>query len=786
METLDRKVIRDLLHMRGQALAIALVISSGAATYIMSVSTLETLKTTRDAYYSEYRFAEVFAQLKRGPQHLRDQIADIPGVQQVETRVFAAANLEIPGFSEPASAQIVSLPPEGPLLNRLFLREGRLPDPLRDNEVVVGEAFAGSHDFKAGDRIAATINGRRRQLLIVGIALSPEFILQGQPGSIIPDFKTFGILWMAQEPLEAAYDMDGAFNNVTLTLSRDAVLQDVIDRLDVLLESYGGQGAYGRADQLSHRFLSDEFRGLEQMATIFPIIFYGVAAFLLNVVVTRLIAAQREQVAVLKAFGYTTFDIVLHYLKVIIFIVILGIAGGMALGTWMGRGMSGMYMEFYRFPFLIYSVKPSVFGVAALVSTVAAVLGTVFSVFNAARLPPAVAMQPPSPPKYRKSILERFPFVHRLYQPTRMIIRNIERRPLKSFLTVLGTAMACAILVVGGFFGDAFDYMVAIQLKLAQRDDLTVTFVEPTSKKAVYSLASLPGIEYVEPFRAVSVRLHYQQRSHRTGIQGLVADSNLHHLLDDHLDRVDLPPNGLLLTDHLASTLGASPGDILTVEVLEGHRRTVQVPLAATIKEYIGVSAYMHIDALNRLMREGPAISGAYVLTDNDLNTTVYNELREMPRVASAAVRENVLQNFHDTMAKQTLTFAFFNTILAGCIAFGVVYNSARIAFLERNRELASLRVLGLTRGEVSYILLGELTILTLASIPIGFVIGRQLGKLMVAGFQSELYRIPLVIAPDTYALAAIVVLASALVSGFIIQQKIKHLDLVEALKMKE
>ncbi len=786
MTSLNRKVIREFLHMRGQAIAIALVIASGAATYIMSVSTLDTLRTTRDAYYTEYRFADAFARLKRAPDSLRERIAAIPGVQLAETRVLAGANLEIPGFSEPASAQIVSLPVSGPLLNLLFLRTGQLPNPQRDNEVVVGESFAKAHKFKLGDRIGAVINGRRRQLVIVGIALSPEFILQAQPGSMIPDFKTFGILWMSKEPVEAAYNMEGAFNSVTLTLTRDAVLQDVLDRLDILLAPYGGQGAYGRQDQSSHRFLSDEFKGLEQMATMFPIIFYGVATFLLNVVVTRLIAAQREQVAVLKAFGYTTFDIVVHYLKLIVVVVLIGVAGGMVAGTWLGHGMSAMYMEYYRFPFLIYSVKPSVFAIAALVSLLAAFLGTVVSVYNAAKLPPAVAMQPPSPPKYRRSILERFPLMKRLSQSTRMIIRNIERRPLKSLFTIVGTSMACAILVLGGFFTDAFDYMIAIQFKLAQRDDLTVTFVEPTSRKAVHSLASLPGIEYAEPFRAVSVRIRYQQRSQRTGIQGLVEHSRLRHLLDDKLQRVELPRGGLLLTHYLASTLHAVPGDVLTVEILEGRRQTVQIPLAATIEEYLGVSAYMRVDALNTLMSEGPAISGAYLQTEREHDQEIYKELREMPRVAAAAVRENVLASFRDMMAQQTLTFALVSTILAGFIAFGVVYNSARIAFLERHRELASLRVLGLTRAEVSYILLGEVSILTLAAIPFGFLVGRGLGTFMVAGFQSDLYRIPLIVAPKTYAMAATTVLASALISEWIIQRKIQHLDLVEALKMKE
>jgi putative ABC transport system permease protein len=357
---------------------------------------------------------------------------------------------------------------------------------------------------------------------------------------------------------------------------------------------------------------------------------------------------------------------------------------------------------------------------------------------------------------------------------------------LKSLFGIVGTAMACAIMVLGGFFNDAFDYMISVQLKLAQQDDVTVTFFEPTSKKALYSLAALPGVEHVEPFRAVPVRLRHEHRTERTSIQGLTADSQLRRLLTDQLARFELPPYGLVLTDHLAATLGAVPGDRITIEVLEGQRRTLQVPLAGTIKEFIGVSAYMHLDALNALMREGPTVSGAYLQTDSAYDREIYSELREMPRVAGAAVRENVLRNFYDTMAKQALTFAFFNTILAGCIAFGVVYNSARIAFAERSRELASLRVLGFTRGEVSYILLGELAILTLAAIPAGFVVGRRLGVFMVAGFQSDLYRIPLVIEPATYAFAAVVVLVSAVVSSLMILRKINRLDLVEVLKTKE
>jgi putative ABC transport system permease protein len=423
---------------------------------------------------------------------------------------------------------------------------------------------------------------------------------------------------------------------------------------------------------------------------------------------------------------------------------------------------------------------------AAFVSFFAAGIGTLHSVTRAASLPPAVAMQPPAPPKYRRSTLELLPFIKRAAQPTRMILRNLERRPLKAAMSVTGIAFACAILILGGFFNDAVDFMVAVQVHFAQRDDISVTFNEPTSAKAVSSLRAIPGVEYVEPFRAAPARLRYEHRSYRTSIQGYATPSELRRVLNTELKPVELPDEGLLLTDHLAQMLGAKPGDMLTVEMLEGERRVLRMPLAGVVKEFVGVGAYIQLHGLNRLLREGPTISGALLQTDAAENREIYEELRSIPRVAGASVRVNVLRNFYEIMARNMLTFAFFATILAGTIAFGVVYNSARIAFAERSRELASLRVLGFTRAEVSYILLGELAILTLLAIPFGFVIGRALGGFMVSGIQTDLFRIPLVINAETFAFATIVILASTVVSALAIVRKINRLDLVEVLKTRE
>jgi len=787
MRVLDRKLLRDLWGIRGQALAIAMVVAGGVATYIMSATTMQGLQLSRAIFYRDYRFAHVFCSLKRAPERLKAQIAAIPGVQAVETRVVGFASLDVEGFPDPVFGQFLSIPDSGqPAVNQLYLRQGRWVEPGRDDEVLVHEAFAQAHKLKPGDSILATMRGKRKRLRIAGIALSPEFIYAVQPGAVIPDFRRFGVFWMARQPLSHAYELEGAFNNVVLILSPGARAQDVIDQLDQLLTPYGGLGAYERADQVSHRYLSEEFHQLQNMATIFPAIFTAVAAFLLNVVLSRLIATQQEQIAILKAFGYPNRAIVAHYVKFVLVVVAAGLAGGILAGLRLGRGLSSLYIEFFRLPFLLYGIRIPTVVTACAVSTGVALAATISAVLRAALQPPARAMQPPAPARYRKSLLELLGLGRGLAPPTRMILRNLERRPWKAFFSVLGLSGACSILIVGGFFDDAIDYLVHVQFRLAQRDDLVVTFVDPTPQKAAFELARLSGVELVEPHRVVPARLRFEHRSYRTTIRGLSSPNTLRLLLDRQLRTIPLPPDGILLTDHLAETLRVRPGQAITVEILEGSRPVRQLPVVGIVREWVGMAGYMRLDALNRLLQEGHAITGADLLIDSKYEKRIYDGLKQMPRVASSGSREKALRNFYDTMARQLLIFAFFNTLLASVICFGVVYNSARIAFSERARELATLRVLGFTRGEISYILLGELGLLTLASIPVGFLLGRWLCAYLVTTLPTDLYRVPLVINPGTYSMAATVLLVSSLVSGWIVRRKLDHLDLVAVLKTKE
>ena len=787
LHALDMKLLRDLRGMRGQALAIALVIVAGVTTYVAETSVADSLEGTLVSYYRDYRYADGFATVRRAPEAVSEQLREIPGIADIDTRVVAAVNLEVEGFAEPVTGTIISLPDGGqPLLNRLFVRDGRLPAPGEEDEVLLDVAFADAHQLRPGDAIGSVIKGRRRTLRVVGIGTSPALLLQIQPGTLFPDPEHFGALWMNRSALAAAYDMQGAFNDLVFTLAPGAIIEDVAQRVDLVLERYGGIRAHGRDEEPSHSLITQEFQQLRAVAAILPAIFLGVAAFLLNIVVTRLVALQREQIAVLKAFGYRDLDVGLHYVKLVLVIALSGTVVGTLLGAWAGRALGGVYLQFYRFPHLDYVLHPGVVVVAALVTTGASLAGVVSSVRRAVRVPPAEAMRPAAPATFRRSIIERYGLPRLLGQPTRIIVRNLERRPLRALLTVVGIASACAILVSGLFWNDTFDYIIRAEYRVAQRQDITVSFVEPTQLSAVHELDALPGVEYAEPFRSIPVRIHHGHRWRDTSVDGISPDAYLRRVLDTDLRPIAIPAEGVLLSRRLAELLAVAPGDEVSVELQEGSRRTRRVVVAGLAEQYLGIGAYMALDAANRLAGRGDVVSGAYLMVGGRSSETVIAALRDRPRVAGATSQESAIASFMDTAARSMLLFTFILTLFAGVIAFGVVYNSVRIALSERDRELASMRVLGFRRGEIAYILLGEMALLVLLAIPIGFVIGTLLSKGTVAAIQSDMFHFPAILTRRTFGSAAAVVLGAALVSALLVRRRLDRLDLIGVLKTRE
>ena len=781
------KLRRELWHIRGQVLAIALVIAGGVAVCVMSLLAYNSLNATRTGYYEQQQFADVFAALKRAPRPVLRQIATLPGLARATGRIEASAKLEMPGFGEPVSARVLSIPALGqPAVNQLYIRQGRLPAPGRNAEVAVVGAFAEAHRLVPGDRFPAIINGRKQTLIVTGIVESPEFIYALPPGAMLPDFLRFGVLWLSSEALAAAMDMRGAFNSVVVRVQPDYPVESMIQDLDRLLGRYGATGAFARTDQFSHRFLSDDLDQLKIMATVFPVIFMSVAMFLLHVVVGRLVSTQRDIIAVLKAFGYGNRQIAWHYSQLVLAIAALGLVLGLCAGLWLGQGLGELYMEFYRLPGLLFRLNPLWLLLLAGITLAVAWLGGWRAIRQAASLPPAEAMRPEPPARFRMAGFERWVSGIHWSPPSRMIIRQMARRPLRTLLSMVGVALATAVIMVGNFQFDSVSLMVQTEFARVQQQDLTATLVEPVNATVLFGLQRQPGIGYAEGRRTVAVRLVHGHRRWRSALHGIPADARLQFVVDKDLQSVALPETGVLLTDFLAAELGVRPGQSIQVEVLEGERQILSLPVSGVTSEFLGVGAYMQLSALNRALGEGPLINQVLLSVDPHYNDSVYQSLREAPGVLGFGIRQAMLDSFYDTLARTFLTFTFFNSLLGAIIAFGVIYNTVRIALAEKGRELASLRVMGYTQAEVAHILFGDIALILVTGVVGGWLLGQGLAWLIITAMQTELYRVPLIITERTLAISAAVVLVSALVSGAVAWWRLRHLDLVAVLKTRE
>jgi putative ABC transport system permease protein len=787
VQALNRKLLRDVWHLRAQVLALSLVIGSGVAVLVMSLSTIEALSETARAYYERYRFAHVFVQVERAPEALRERVRLLPGVQSVTTRIIKTASLEIAGFAEPVIGQLVSVPELGePELNRLALRAGRMPARRAVDEVVLSEPFAEAHAMQPGDRLRAIINGRWRELTVVGVALSPEYVYTIGPGALIPDDERFGIIWMGQEALQAAFDLDGAFNDMSVGLMHGTPPAAVIEALDEMLERYGGRGAYARPDQQSNWFLMNEISQLRTLSLILPATFLVVAAFLTNVLLGRIIAVERGEIGLLKAFGYGNSAIAWHYLKLASVIAAVGVTVGWLAGYGFGKTSTEVYADFFRFPFLLYHPGPQAFLIGALASTAAALAGALDAVRRVVQLPPAEAMQPPAPPLFRRGGLSHLPLLRWLDQPTRILLRQVGRWPGRAFITSLGIGMAVAILVSSIHWLDAVDQLADVYFEQAQRQDLTVSFAQPQDSAVEGNLARLPGVITTEALRSVPTKMRFGPREERQALLGVPARQELLRVHDAQTGALALPPDGMVLSTQLAEMLQAHVGDVITVEVLEGRRPTLRLPVAALFETYIGSPAYMEIGALNRALGEGNALNSVHLRVDPLDKPALYTALKDTPRISAVTLREAALRGFHDTLADTILIFVFFFVVFACALAMGVTYNAARIALSERGRELATLEVLGYTHAEISYLLLGEVAVLTLLAFPLGSAAGYFLALIWHDAFVTELFRVPFAILPKTYGLSIVITIIGTVLSALLVRRRLDHLDLIAVLKTRE
>jgi putative ABC transport system permease protein len=783
---LTRKAWRDVWHQRGPSIAIAVVVMVGVASFVAMQSMVPHLRGSQQRYYQSAHFADLWVSVSQAPDALAAELRAIPGVRALETRVAENVVLEVPGLAGLATGRLLSHPTRRELaVNRLRVRAGRLMAPSHDDEVVISDGFATANGLAPGDTLGAVLNGRWRRLEVVGVVLTPEFVMEVQPGALFPDNRRYGILWMAEGAAQAAFGRVGAWNEATFTLDRTASEAAVIAAVDERLARYGSLGTFGRGEQLSHRYLTDEIRQAAAFGTAAPLIFLGVAAFLVNLVLARLVAAQREQIGMMKAFGITNGMLIRHYAQIALIPVLLGAIIGTGVGLWFAGLLAELYSQYYRMPDAAFTPRLGTIAASLLVTGLSALIGTVGAVRRVVRLPAAEAMRPEAPLRFRHNWFDRSWLHRRLSPMARLTVRSMLRRPARATLATLGMALSIAVVMVGSYAYDAIAVMRDVHFTEIQREDVAVTFARSEGDGALRELAHMPGVLRVEPLWSLPVKIGHGPHERRAAITALIPGARLRRVVNGQRQEQAVPGNGLLMSAALAELLDVEAGDSVQVQALTGERRVRTLPIGSLVHDLIGTGLWMGHDGME-MLAGGTAYDGAVLAVDPVLTDQLIAQLRRTPGVASVGERADVLASFDAVMRD---SFGVTLVALLGfavVLAVGVVYNTARVSLSERSRELTSLRVLGFSQREVAAMLFGELAVLGALAVPLGFAIGAGLAAAMAAGMSSELFRLPFTLAPRTYGWSVVVLVVAGMASSLLVRRRLDHLDLVAVLKTRE
>jgi putative ABC transport system permease protein len=786
VRVLNRKLLRDLMRLRWQMAAIALLIGCGVSVAVMATSAQKTLILAQRDYYKQTHFADLFATATRAPMSLLADLGRINGVTVVDARATKAGLMEVPGLLRPATAHLIALPDdERRALNRIVVVAGRLPNPQRTDEAVALATFLDAAHVRLGDRLSMVIAGHHLMFRIVGAALSPEFVYAPSNGPM-PDDAHEGVFWAPRAAVEQSAGLRDAFSAVSFALAPGASGAAALDQIDRLLAPYGGSPSIPRADQVSHKFQADRIERLGVMAAVIPPVFLFVAASLVHLVLRRLVEAEREQIGLLKAFGYADREAAAIYVKMGALVAIAGVVAGGLAGAWLARAIVGALGQFMRMPRLDPQFSWTAFGIAAVSSTAAAILGSLRAATRAAQLSPAVAMQPPAPMIYRRTTFEDTRLWSLLDQPTRMIARNLRRYPGRAAWTVAGLGVSLALLVGSQFIYGEIDGVIDQAYFQARRWTDEVAFSDVRSEQAIAELARFPAVAHVEPFRRTSASLRAHGQSERVLLIGIDTGAALARPLATSGEPVPFVGRGMLVSQPVAAHLRLVPGDRVDVEINEGRRTRTVLRVGGIVQDYAGLTVQMSRAELNGLMADGNLASGADLTVAQDERGTFYRALGRAPQIIGAGSRDDVVLAFRDAItAAMTIEMVFYLGF-AAAIAFGVAYNISRIALADRSRDLATLRVLGFSPADCAYVLAGELALLALLALPIGVGGGCALGAVLISAFEKQDFYLPYQVTPHGIGIAFLAYAVAVLVAAVLVVQRVWRLDLVTVLKTRD
>lgn len=788
IKALEKKMWRDLWSLKSQVLTVAVLIICGISLLVSEWSAYRSLQNARDHYYKHYCFADIFADFQTASIEPIRRIESLPGIETVVARITATGLVNLNGREEPSVGEFIAIPSaQQPRLNKIFLRYGRLPKDSNELEIVVHEGYASANHLKPGDQINIVLKGKSEFARIVGIGLSPEYVYAINSSTPLPDDLHFGIFWMTEKSMQRMLNFNGSFNNIIVTIKPGSTsMPEIQANIDLILKPYGSLGAYNRDRQISNMFVEDEISQQKISSIFIPAIFLAIASFIVNIIVSRLVSRHRMQIAALKALGYTRSEISIHYLKLVFYMALTGTIPGILLGALLGRWMSALYESYFRFPSLHFSISKSAAFIGLIAGILPGLAGAASSIRNVFAMAPAEAMRPVSPPAFHATLIDVLQ-LQRFIRPTGlMIFRNFLNRPLRLLSIILSLSAALAIVITAGSWSDMIAYLLKTQFNRAQKEDISVTLARPHPSNMIQELRHLPGVIFAEGYRELPIRMQFQHHKREISLIGWPEKREMRALLNKDLTPISMPASGILLSKFFQKSWGIKAGDNVLITALEGSSKFIEMPVAGFTDELFGIGAHINLPNLWAFMNEAPGYNIVTIKADMTKIKELYIALKGRPEVISIQIKNTLYKGFNESFGKVINSMTAILSIAALLIAVGIIYNSIRVSFSERSWELASLRVLGLQRIEVSTILLFEVGIQVLISLMPGCFLGRWLTELSMKLIHTETLAFPVVIEVSTYARGILVVLLAFALSSLIVYKMSGQLNPAEALKARE
>ena len=764
--------------------ACIFLIMTGILMYTALSIAAAGLEASALSFYRVNRLADTYGYVQSMPVSYTDTLRKIPGIAAVQSRYVTELRAEVPGAADTITLKLIASDPADETPLNLLNIEGRANTDK--SELLVNPAFMQAHKLRAGDEILVISQGREFSMTVTGTAISPEYVyIVKNTSQMLPDEAGYGIAYITAEGMAMLTGHEGVANSIVLEREPGVTFDQVRTGLEDQLRPYGLKELYDKEDLMSYFFLELEMSSIAAMSTSLPMVFLFLAIVVLYLMLKRVIEQERTQIGTLKAFGYSNRRLIGHYLG---YGMVTGITGGIlgwVLGYLLSRVYLEMFLQFFMLPRLAGGFDPGGIVRALSLSAGSGLLGAYAGVRSIIRLHPAEAMRAESPRSFRFDIIN-YIGIFRQFLSSRgnMSLRSISRNPVRSLFVVISIMFSFGIISLVGSFNGLIDKMIFAQLQDIQRYQVKLSLEQPLHyRQAVEEAWQLDSVSYAEgllelPFRISSRHLHRD-----IVLTGVPDHSVLYHIADTNTGETYPPPTGsIILSNGLAGELQVRAGDriMLSSNLLPDD---TELTVSAVIEQNMGSGSYTGLGFLSELTGH-PEMANAIILNTDDVGA-LKESVKSSSVITTIEDKEKTLSGYRAMMGMFTGVYAALE-LLGTLVAFAIIYNTATISLSERKREYATLRVLGLSVGEVAGIMNFEYAVLTVCGIVLGIPFTRLLNHAVNMMMDTDLFCMPSTLPVSAYLLGVSSCVLAIVFSGRSATGKIRRFDMVEVLKERE